>query len=163
MSLEAYERSPRSLSTNCEKSVKSCCRRGATLHPATHPGLCHGHSAGSGLVLRPGHGNLQIPYMQIATWNDYEEGTEIETGVDSCWRFNSPQVSSQTLNWTRQQQFWSRHRRDRIQQQRRCGIRLLVAVVAEIARQRSTCGDTRIFSPIPKRGLGEWARTCGTS
>lgn len=55
----------------------------------------------------PNHGNLQIPYMQIATWNDYEEGTEVETGVDSCWRFNSPQVNSLnsgTITWTLQDQ-----------------------------------------------------------
>ena len=49
------------------------------------------------------HGNLQIPYMQIATWNDYEEGSEVETGVDGCWRFNAPQVNSEsggTVSWT---------------------------------------------------------------
>jgi hypothetical protein len=27
----------------------------------------------------------QIPYMMIATWNDYEEGTEEESGVDNCY------------------------------------------------------------------------------
>jgi hypothetical protein len=26
----------------------------------------------------------QIPYMLISTWNDYEEGTEVEGGVDNC-------------------------------------------------------------------------------
>lgn len=57
-----------------------------------------------GLYYGSGHGNLQIPYMQVATWNDYEEGAEVETGVDSCWRFNSPQVNSQTLTWTLQDQ-----------------------------------------------------------
>jgi len=25
-------------------------------------------------------------YVQTPTWNDYEEGTEVETGVDNCWR-----------------------------------------------------------------------------
>jgi len=26
----------------------------------------------------------QLPAMQIATWNDYEEGTTIEPGIDNC-------------------------------------------------------------------------------
>jgi PKD repeat protein len=28
--------------------------------------------------------NAQLAQLQIATWNDYEEGTEIETGIDNC-------------------------------------------------------------------------------
>lgn len=27
----------------------------------------------------------QIPYMMMATWNDYEEGTEQESGIDNCY------------------------------------------------------------------------------
>ena len=26
----------------------------------------------------------QIPFLKVNTWNDYEEGTEVETGVDNC-------------------------------------------------------------------------------
>ena len=26
----------------------------------------------------------QLPAIQIATWNDYEEGTAIEPGIDNC-------------------------------------------------------------------------------
>jgi hypothetical protein len=26
----------------------------------------------------------QLPYMQVATWNDYEEGTEVESGINNC-------------------------------------------------------------------------------
>src|SRR3954447_6133922 len=26
----------------------------------------------------------QLPYTQIATWNDYDEGSEIESGIDNC-------------------------------------------------------------------------------
>jgi Glycosyl hydrolase family 71 len=26
----------------------------------------------------------QLPFLQIPTWNDYEEGTEIESGIDNC-------------------------------------------------------------------------------
>jgi len=25
-----------------------------------------------------------IPFLLIATWNDYEEGTQIETGISDC-------------------------------------------------------------------------------
>jgi len=28
--------------------------------------------------------NNELPYLQVATWNDYEEGTEIESGIDNC-------------------------------------------------------------------------------
>jgi len=46
--------------------------------------------------------NNQIPYMQIATWNDYEEGTEIETGIDNCYSIPQPVINEQngTINWT---------------------------------------------------------------
>src|SRR5262249_59432091 len=36
--------------------------------------------------------------LQIATWNDYEEGTEIESGIDGC-TFVVPSISGTTLNW----------------------------------------------------------------
>ena len=45
-----------------------------------------------------GSGN-QIPYLQVATWNDYEEGTEIETGIDNCYSV-SASLGSGNLNWT---------------------------------------------------------------
>ena len=32
-----------------------------------------------------GSGGNQLPYMQVATWNDYEEGTEEESGVNNCY------------------------------------------------------------------------------
>jgi hypothetical protein len=40
----------------------------------------------------------QLPYMQLVTWNDYEEGTEIESGVDNCVSLSSS-VSSNSLQW----------------------------------------------------------------
>jgi hypothetical protein len=30
-----------------------------------------------------------LPFLQIATWNDYNEGTEIETGIDNCYRISA--------------------------------------------------------------------------
>ncbi len=37
-------------------------------------------------------------YMQIATWNDYNEGTEIESGIDNCYKVSADAVG-QTLSW----------------------------------------------------------------
>lgn len=40
-----------------------------------------------------------LPFMQIVTWNDYNEGTEIESGIDNCMRV-SASVEGTTLTWT---------------------------------------------------------------
>jgi hypothetical protein len=39
-----------------------------------------------------------LPYLQIATWNDYNEGTEIESGIDNCYTA-SGSVQGTTLTW----------------------------------------------------------------
>jgi hypothetical protein len=36
----------------------------------------------------------------VPTWNDYEEGTEIETGIDNCYTVNAPAISGATVSWT---------------------------------------------------------------
>jgi hypothetical protein len=41
----------------------------------------------------------QLPALQIATWNDYEEGTEIETGIDNCV-YLVPSQSGTTISWS---------------------------------------------------------------
>lgn len=41
----------------------------------------------------------QLPYLQLVTWNDYEEGTEIESGIDSCFSLQAS-VSGSSLQWT---------------------------------------------------------------
>ncbi len=41
----------------------------------------------------------QLPAMQIATWNDYEEGTAIEPGIDNCI-YLTPSQSDTTISWT---------------------------------------------------------------
>lgn len=41
----------------------------------------------------------QLPYLQLVTWNDYEEGTEMESGIDSCFSLDAS-VSGNTLVWT---------------------------------------------------------------
>ena len=43
-------------------------------------------------------GNNQLPAMQIATWNDYEEGTAIESGIDNCI-YLAPSQSGNTIHW----------------------------------------------------------------
>ncbi len=40
----------------------------------------------------------QLPQLQIATWNDYEEGTEIETGIDNCVSVAGG-MSGTTVTW----------------------------------------------------------------
>jgi hypothetical protein len=42
-----------------------------------------------------------LPYMMIPTWNDYEEGTEIETGIDNCIQTSTflPTINVSTLKW----------------------------------------------------------------
>jgi hypothetical protein len=40
----------------------------------------------------------QLTDLQLVTWNDYEEGTEIESGIDTCLSL-SPSVSGSSLQW----------------------------------------------------------------
>lgn len=42
-----------------------------------------------------------LPYMMIPTWNDYEEGTEIETGIDNCIQTSTfvPTINDSQLTW----------------------------------------------------------------
>jgi hypothetical protein len=41
----------------------------------------------------------QLPYLQLVTWNDYEEGTEIESGVDGCFSLKAS-MSGSKLDWS---------------------------------------------------------------
>ena len=41
----------------------------------------------------------QLDVMQLVTWNDYEEGTEIESGVDNCLAVNA-EIDESTIRWT---------------------------------------------------------------
>jgi hypothetical protein len=41
----------------------------------------------------------QLDALQLVTWNDYEEGTEIETGIDNCLSI-SASISGGTLKWS---------------------------------------------------------------
>lgn len=41
----------------------------------------------------------QLPVLQLVTWNDYEEATEIETGIDNCLTVSAG-VSSNSLHWS---------------------------------------------------------------
>jgi PKD repeat protein len=41
----------------------------------------------------------QLQAMQLVTWNDYEEGTELESGIDNCLDVN-PSISGGNLTWT---------------------------------------------------------------
>jgi hypothetical protein len=41
----------------------------------------------------------QLPDLQLVTWNDYEEGTEIESGISNCLTISAT-VSHSSLQWT---------------------------------------------------------------
>lgn len=41
----------------------------------------------------------QLEAMQVNTWNDYEEGTEIETGIDPCLAINASLSGSTLYFW----------------------------------------------------------------
>lgn len=41
----------------------------------------------------------QLAALQLVTWNDYEEGTEIESGIDNCVRVAAG-VSDSSLQWS---------------------------------------------------------------
>ncbi len=41
----------------------------------------------------------QLPFLQVATWNDYNEGTSIEDGVDNCYTVSASAAGS-TLDWS---------------------------------------------------------------
>ncbi|MGH9643662.1 MAG: PKD domain-containing protein [Terriglobales bacterium] len=41
----------------------------------------------------------QLPAVQLVTWDDYEEGTEIETGIDNCVSV-AASMSGSVLNWS---------------------------------------------------------------
>ncbi|MGI9100856.1 MAG: PKD domain-containing protein [Terriglobales bacterium] len=43
--------------------------------------------------------STQLPTLQLVTWDDYEEGTEIESGIDNCFSVNTS-VSGSVLNWS---------------------------------------------------------------
>ena len=40
----------------------------------------------------------QLDSLQLVTWNDYEEGTEIETGIDNCFAMSAG-VAGSSLQW----------------------------------------------------------------
>lgn len=41
-----------------------------------------------------------LPYVQVATWNDYEEGTEAETGINNCYTVTNAYTANGSLNWS---------------------------------------------------------------
>lgn len=55
------------------------------------------HDPGSGPYYST---SRQLPVMQVATWNDYDDGAEIETGIDNCVTGFSASVSGTILNWS---------------------------------------------------------------
>lgn len=46
------------------------------------------------------HSGRPLPWLQIVTWDDYEEGSEIETGIDNCVSAVEASVSGTMLRWS---------------------------------------------------------------
>jgi hypothetical protein len=46
-----------------------------------------------------GGSNPQIPYVQVVTWNDYEEGTAVEDGIDNCYTVQAS-LNGNLLAWS---------------------------------------------------------------
>jgi hypothetical protein len=42
----------------------------------------------------------RLDLIMVDTWDDYEEGTEIETGIDNCLSSLSVELAGNTLSWT---------------------------------------------------------------
>src|SRR5947208_16721001 len=41
-----------------------------------------------------GSSGAQLPYVQLVTWNDYEEGTALEGGGDNCYSVNASMLGN---------------------------------------------------------------------
>jgi hypothetical protein len=42
----------------------------------------------------------QLPFLQVATWNDYEEGTAVEAGIDNCWSVSGSIGTNTVVSWS---------------------------------------------------------------
>jgi hypothetical protein len=42
----------------------------------------------------------QLPWLLVATWNDLGEGSNVENGVDDCWRIATPTMNGSVATWT---------------------------------------------------------------
>jgi len=58
----------------------------------------YGISGASGILnyLKAGY---KMNSVMVDTWDDYEEGTEIETGIDNCMKSFTPTLSGNNLTW----------------------------------------------------------------
>jgi hypothetical protein len=50
------------------------------------------------IINRTYSSHRQLPFLLIPTWNDYEEGTEIESGIDNCLQLQAS-LRSNSLTW----------------------------------------------------------------
>ncbi len=42
----------------------------------------------------------QLPFLQVVTWNDYDEGTEFESGIENCWIVSANISGRSLVDWT---------------------------------------------------------------
>jgi hypothetical protein len=46
-----------------------------------------------------GGSGAQLPYVQLVTWNDYEEGTALEGGIDNCYAVSASMLGN-VVTWS---------------------------------------------------------------
>jgi PKD domain len=45
--------------------------------------------------------SFQLPYLTLNTYNDYEEGSAFEPGINNCWNVGTPTIDgSKVMHWT---------------------------------------------------------------
>lgn len=84
-----------------------------------------------------------LPNLQLVTWNDYNEGTEIESGIDNCYTVTA-KVSGTTIDWSLSpnSRFAS------------------LATVSHVEIYDSTDGENlRLLAEIPAASAGTWNLT----
>lgn len=42
----------------------------------------------------------QLPMLGVVTWNDYEEGTAVEAGIDNCWSVSASIAGNTVASWS---------------------------------------------------------------
>lgn len=58
------------------------------------------NNLGTAITTANYNSSFQLPWLLAATWNDLGEGTNIEGGVDNCWRIATPTMNGSVLSWT---------------------------------------------------------------
>lgn len=68
--------------------------------PTTDGGRLEDNGCGRTWLNSLGAAKSFLPaFIEVVTWNDYDEGTQIEAGIDNCVSSITPSLSGNTLSW----------------------------------------------------------------